>query len=353
MTDFLAVLLCLVLNYPILLDEGYVLPKFLTLIVEEKSTWYAMEKRFQGHLMTLTSYGSLNKTREIFTFANSCGIAMEIRKRTAVPSKRYEESMALFSDILFRHSVGAYPTAAVPLLLSVGSLPEDADNNTFCLFLDEGKKINVGVEDLIPSGKELTLVKEQWKTITGYSNVGQILAYATCFSYPALSKTGRLEEYYSLMEAVQRVEQMNENARSRDGIVEQFLEGFWSYVSSHHHIVPIDLSTAPALLPDPDICFFFKNGTVSVTPVLFAAIVASMRLSGVLPDQLIKQFLKEEGVLLTDETGTYQTKIRFPNKCKEAPLRGYRFSVEQLERDTRDRGVRLRAYLKGLADSER
>ena len=243
-------------------------------------------------------------------------------------------------DAAFHHRCNGQKVTAVPLLLSWG-LPEEVLADSFLIFAEDGRSSGMGLQELLPTpGKELGLVFTD--EFSGTDGMARLLHEAVFMIRSDLERKGQLEIYNSLHSAVERMVDLDENARSSEGLTDLFIHDFREWLRREHRVAVFLPKGEDAEVKNPKKVLFFRQDYLLLSKEAFDQLLLPMDRRSI-PQDHVKASLAQKGILKCEECGSYQVKIRYGKDGRQT-IRGYKLALQQL--DDPDNGFRVLDWCK-------
>ena len=91
MSEFVRVFILLLIYYPILLEKGFSLSRIPVLVLKSRETWSRIQNGIGTFIRFVSSTNSVKDLKRMLITENSCGIALELRRKTQQKTVKYDE----------------------------------------------------------------------------------------------------------------------------------------------------------------------------------------------------------------------------------------------------------------------
>ena len=289
-TKIIMILKSLALNYPILNHWGMAFPKMIVVVTAETAKLISILKNFK-------SEGKKNSDFRFLIHSNNIKISDFAREYFQELANGVDTSMGL------------------PIIITDNPIVEEDANNRFYIFIEDRIDINhIDIKDLCPVSDELEAIR---KAIIEYDNATGTLEElslfaASCFIRCNLNGSTNMEDYKAIIgELIEK----NEASREKGNYTNLFIECLYKYQEINVFSSVYDKSEVGAVGVGNNM--FYDEKFLYIPESLFKEIITPIRKHA--PLYKIMSELKEDGLLITDNSKGYTVKLNCGNSSGVRP----------------------------------
>ena len=305
------------INYPVLADFGIILGQLLTLVVDSGQTDIAVKALSTPGSCKLDEFARRDRIQEALTTTHSAFVIIPYLGRKG---RTFIEELITI--------VRTEPITAIPVLVTEKTFVEDPDNLQFFAFISGDLSIVYVTgkfpdwRSVVPPAEMLPVVDEKIKelVISELSPTARFWTAAACFIYP--SQKQNEGSFDSILNVVRQMLEFDENCRETKGLANQFVEELyvWRRKTNFTSVYALSSLETEEIVKKGDSVFYDKDN-LYIPEKLFKVICSPI--CELVPIGVIKQCLRDEGLLLVDRSRGYTVKRTYhlpDGKCGQTRL---------------------------------
>lgn len=319
-------------NFPVLRELGFYMQKIITLVVPRGETKNVISILSSYGCIKLDEFAKQKQIREAFCETHSAFIIFPYKY-----SQRCNKILDLVFSILKAGEVDGKILDALPIFITEDNVIQDNEDQMFLIYCEkeEFSQIKIPMENVVPEAKNLPLIEDKIKNyiIKAESKEEKILIAAICFLYPMIEEYQDYK-FEKFIEMAYEMVQVDEDVRDTQDLKEYFIESFlnWQQLNQFSGVYELhsykkDISDKKVILYDQDYLYISEEMFKRICkPIL-----------EIIPISVMKTYLKEEGILLTNNNSLKGYTVKISIRSKEngdiTRVRRMKFDRAKLHRD--------------------